>query len=66
VAEIRREDRERIEYVSAMLVELLRMTDAKRYPVLSYFIEMACLEARHIQDNDKASDDRGKKRDAVA
>ncbi|MAS08338.1 MAG: hypothetical protein CL534_27105 [Ahrensia sp.] len=66
MAEIRREDRERIEYVSAMLVELLRMSDAKRFPVLSYFIEMACLEARHIQDNDKASDDRGKKRDAVA
>lgn len=49
-----------------MLVELLRMTDANRFPVLSYFIEMACLEARQLQDNEDASNDRGKKRDAVA
>ena len=66
MAEIRREDRERIEYISAMLVELLRMTDANRFPVLSYFIEMACLEARQLQDNEDASNDRGKERDAVA
>jgi len=66
VADIRPEDRDRIEYVSAMLIELLRMTDANRFPVLSYFIEMACLEARHIQDNEQTSGDRGKKRDAVA
>ena len=66
MAEIRDQERERIEYVGAMLAELLRMTDAGRYPLLSYFIEMACLEAQHVKDGEKASGDGRKKRDAVA
>ena len=66
VVELRREDRDRIEYVGAMLGELQRMTDSDRAPLLRYLIEMACIEARTMIEADKVSGNGRNKRDAVA
>lgn len=66
VGDIRREDRERLEYVGAMLGELRRMTDAERYPMLTFLIEMASLEANEITGKENRSGRGGSDRDAVA
>lgn len=66
MGEIRREDRERLEYIGAMLAELRRMTDAERYPMLTFLIEMASLEANEIAGKENRSGRGGSGRDAVA
>lgn len=65
VAETREIDRDRLEYISAMLAELRRMSGDDRHPMLSYLIEMAWLEACAAKESDGASG-RGDQRDAVA
>lgn len=66
MAELRKEDRDRIEYVGSMLGELLRMTDSGKAPMLSYLIEMAYIEARDVAESGNASGAGRNKRDAVA
>jgi hypothetical protein len=65
VSDTRQIDCERLEYVSAMLAELRRLSGDDRHPMLSYLIEMAWLEARDIIDSGGKSGC-GDKRDAVA
>ena len=64
MSDTRQSDCERLEYVSAMLVELRRLSGGDRHPMLSYLIEMAYLEARDILENDGSGS--GDERDAVA
>ena len=66
VAEDRHTDRDRLEYLTAMLAELRRMSGGDEHPMLSYLIEMAWLEARGILDDDGASGRTRDKRNAVA
>ena len=66
VAEDCQMDRDRLEYLTAMLSELRRMAGADDHPMLSYLLEMAWLEARAALDDDGASGRRRDKRNAVA
>lgn len=66
MVEIRQTDRDRLEYVSAMLAELRQMAGGEECGMLSYLLEMAYIEARDVMERDGTSGRGRNKRDAVA
>ncbi|MCI5075820.1 hypothetical protein [Oricola sp.] len=66
VAETRLTDQDRLEYVGKMLAELRRLANAERHPTLTYFIDMAYLEAMDLANENERSGRGGDERDAVA
>jgi hypothetical protein len=66
VAERSTDDAERLEYLACMIAELRVMAEASCLPTLTYFLEMAQMEAQDNLLRKTGSAAAGDKRDAVA